>query len=309
VDTDIQALDAEVYLLPVTTRVPLKFGAEALTSVTCVRVSLQVQDAAGRRAVGWGETPLSVQWAWPGELPYQERHDLMRDLCLLIAADWSDAGFSGHPLEVGHAFLQERLPALVERINRGREPAARMPRLAALVCASAFDLALHDAFGVLHGVPAYATYNRRYLNHDLSRYLTPAAGSGVSFAGTYPEDFLRPRHGELPAWHLVGGLDPVEQAELDGSEPDDGYPVLLRDWVRRDGLACLKVKLRGTDEAWDYGRLVQVGSLAVEEGVAWLSADFNCTVTDPAYVTVILDRLLREQPRIYGMLLYGQGGG
>ena len=100
-------------------------------------------------------------------------------------------GSSGHPLEVGHAFLQERLPALVERINRGREPAARMPRLAALVCASAFDLALHDAFGVLHGVPAYATYNRRYLNHDLSRYLTPAAGSGVSFAGTYPEDFLR----------------------------------------------------------------------------------------------------------------------
>jgi len=304
VDTDIQAADAEVYLLPVTTRVPLKFGAEALTFVTCVRVSLQVQDAAGRRAVGWGETPLSVQWAWPGELAYRERHDLMRDLCLLIAADWSGAGFSGHPLEVGHAFLQERLPYLVERINRGREPAAHMPRLAALVCASAFDLALHDAFGVLHGVPAYATYNRRYLNHDLSRYLTPTAGSGVSFAGTYPEDFLRPRHDELPAWHLVGGLDPVEAAELDGSEPDDGYPVLLRDWVRRDGLTCLKVKLRGTDEAWDYGRLVQVGSLAVEEGVTWLSADFNCTVTDPAYVTVILDRLLREQPRIYGMLLY-----
>ena len=303
-DTDIQAVDADVYLLPVTTRVPLKFGAESLTSVTCVRVSLQVQDAAGRRAMGWGETPLSVQWAWPGELPYQERHDLMRHLCLLIASDWSDAGLSGHPLEVGHAFLQERLPVLVERINRGREPEARMPRLAALVCASAFDLALHDAFGVLHGVPAYATYNRRYLNHDLSRYLTPAAGSGVSFAGTYPEDFLRPRHDELPAWHLVGGLDSVEPAELDGSEPDDGYPVLLRDWVRRDGLTCLKVKLRGTDEAWDYGRLVQVGSLAIEVGVQWLSADFNCTVTDPAYVTGILDRLLREQPRIYGMLLY-----
>ena len=299
-DTDIQAVEAEVYLLPVTMRVPLKFGAETLTSVICVRVSLQVQDAAGRRAVGWGETPLSVQWAWPGDLPYRERHELMRGLCLLIAAEWRGAGLSGHPLEVGHAFLQERLPALVERINRGREPAAHMPRLAALVCASAFDLALHDAFGVLHGVPAYATYDRRYL----SRYLTPAAGSGVSFAGTYPEDFLRPRHDDLPAWHLVGGLDPVEPAEMDGSEPEDGYPVLLRDWVRRDGLTCLKVKLRGTDEAWDYGRLVQVGSLAVEEGVAWLSADFNCTVTDPAYVTVILDRLLREQPRIYGVLLY-----
>jgi hypothetical protein len=38
--------------------------------------------------------------------------------------------------------------------------------------------------------------------------------------------------------------------------------------------------------------------------VQWLTADFNCTVTDPAYVTGILDRLLVEQPRIYGMLLY-----
>jgi L-alanine-DL-glutamate epimerase-like enolase superfamily enzyme len=38
--------------------------------------------------------------------------------------------------------------------------------------------------------------------------------------------------------------------------------------------------------------------------VEWLTADFNCTVTDPAYVTDILDRLLVEEPRIYGMLLY-----
>ena len=34
------------------------------------------------------------------------------------------------------------------------------------------------------------------------------------------------------------------------------------------------------------------------------SADFNCTVTDPAYVNELLDRLRDEHPRIYGMLLY-----
>ncbi len=36
----------------------------------------------------------------------------------------------------------------------------------------------------------------------------------------------------------------------------------------------------------------------------WLTADFNCTVTDPAYVNAILDRLMAEHPRIYGMILY-----
>ena len=36
----------------------------------------------------------------------------------------------------------------------------------------------------------------------------------------------------------------------------------------------------------------------------WLTADFNCTVTDPDYVNLILDRLRDSHPRIYGMLLY-----
>jgi hypothetical protein len=35
-----------------------------------------------------------------------------------------------------------------------------------------------------------------------------------------------------------------------------------------------------------------------------LSTDFNCTVTDPAYVTDLLDRLRDEAPRLYGMILY-----
>ena len=43
---------------------------------------------------------------------------------------------------------------------------------------------------------------------------------------------------------------------------------------------------------------------AVEHGADWLTTDFNCTVTDPAYVNEILDRLQEEHPRIYGMILY-----
>jgi hypothetical protein len=35
-----------------------------------------------------------------------------------------------------------------------------------------------------------------------------------------------------------------------------------------------------------------------------LSADFNCTVTDPEYVNAVLDRLKAEQPNLFEMLLY-----
>jgi L-alanine-DL-glutamate epimerase-like enolase superfamily enzyme len=177
--------------------------------------------------------------------------------------------------------------------------------LGALVCGSAFDLALHDAFGVVHDVPTYETYNNKYMSFDLSHYLTAAADTDVSFDGAFPEQFLvDSRPVAIPAWHLVGGKDPIDAEDLTGDEPQDGYPVLLRDWIRRDGLTCLKVKLRGDDVPWDYERLRKVGHMAVEEGADWLTADFNCTVNEPAYVNTILDRLMEEHPRLYGMLLY-----
>lgn len=304
--TGVRPISTTLYFLPVETRVPLKFGPETLTYVTCARVRLGVTGANGQTAVGWGETPLSVQWVWPSALSYAERHETLQQFCLLLAEAWAGFEISGHPLEVGHAFQEQVLPDLLARLNAERGPEAElMPWLAALVCCSAFDLALHDAYGVLHQKPVYQTYAPPYLNRDLTHFLEPAAGSAVSFAGAYPADFLvYPRPERLPAWHLVGGLDPLKPAELTGQEPDDGYPVLLADWITRDGLNCLKVKLRGNDPAWDYERLVQVGQIAIAAGVDWLTSDFNCTVTEPGYVTNILDRLVRERPRIYGMILY-----
>jgi L-alanine-DL-glutamate epimerase-like enolase superfamily enzyme len=305
--TDIRPVALQVYFLPITTRMPLKFGPEITTEVTCARVKMTVQDSQGRRGAGWGETPLSVQWVWPSQLSYEERHQALLALCLRTAQAWlASTGAPGHPIELGHHFLEQVVPGVLGAFNRsdwsGTEP---VPWLAALVCASAFDLALHDAFGILHEVPTYETYNSRYMSDDLSQFIQPALNSDVSFARRFPESYLvMPRRETVPAWHLIGGKDPVDPEELTGKEPEDGYPVLLRDWIRRDGLKCLKVKLRGDDSDWDYARLVKVGVLAIEEGVDWLTADFNCTVEEPAYVNAILDRLIAEHPRIYGMMLY-----
>jgi L-alanine-DL-glutamate epimerase-like enolase superfamily enzyme len=158
---------------------------------------------------------------------------------------------------------------------------------------------------VLAKQPVYQTYTADHLSGDLRRYLVPADGGTVSFENRFPSDFLVfPRPDAIRAWHLVGGKDPIDETDLNGAEPEDGYPVLLRDWIHRDGLKCLKVKLAGDDSAWDYRRLLRVGQMAIEESVEWLTTDFNCTVTDPAYVNEILDRLLLDHPRIFGMILY-----
>lgn len=304
--TDIRPIAAELYFLPVRTRVPLKFGPETLTSVVCARVRVRVVDRSGQTAEGWGETPLSVQWVWPSSLSYGERLETLQQFCRELTGLWAAIRIEGHPLEIGHAFLQTVLPGywrgFNQRHRRNREP---MPWLAALVCTSPFDLATHDAFGHRVQRPVYATYTRAFLNHDLARYLNAAPGSSVSFRDRYPSDYLLPeRRNRLLAWHLVGGLDALEPSELGDSIPRDGYPILLSDWIRRDGLKCLKIKLRGTDAQWDYERIVRVGRIALAQDVLWLSADFNCTVQDPAYVHEILDRLRDDYPRLYGMLLY-----
>ena len=127
--TDVRVLKAGLYFLPVETRVPLKFGPETLTYVTCARVHVQVEDRQGRRAEGWGETPLSVQWVWPHHLSYEERHQALKAFCAELVDAWSGFPASGHPIEVGSAFQEEELPRLLKQFNQSRsEP---MPWLAA----------------------------------------------------------------------------------------------------------------------------------------------------------------------------------
>ncbi|HUV07071.1 MAG TPA: enolase C-terminal domain-like protein [Spirochaetia bacterium] len=303
--TDIKVRDVTLYFLPVETRIPLKFGPETTTSVTCARTQIRVEDASGRSAYGWGETPLNVQWVWPSSIPYEERHAALKDFSLRLANAWRDFDFSGHPIEIGHEFLKETLPQFLWDYNEQRRGLEPMPWLAALVCCSLFDIAIHDAYGVIHKRPVYETYSSQFMNQDLSFFLTPDENSRVAFSGKFPEDFLvRQVPRKIVAWHLVGGKDLIDSSELTGREPEDGYPVILSDWIRRDGLQCLKVKLRGNDLDWDFNRLVQVGMIGIEQGVVWLTSDFNCTVEDPEYVNRILDKLLAEHPRIYGMILY-----
>ncbi len=319
--TDVRVTAARMTLLPVTLRMPLKFGAGVVTHIDCLRVCLTVCDAKGRQADGWGETPLSVQWAWPSQASYESRHASMLDFCRRLVHAWPDFSACGHPLEVGYDFLQERLPELLIEHNTpgngegggndergGNDEKGNdqpMPYLAALICASAFDIALHDAYGNLHDVDIYRTYHDQFLSRDLAEFLLPDQDGPASFQGQYPDDyFVATPPCKLDAWHLVGGLDPLTPEELSGAEPRDGFPVLLPDWIARDGLKCLKIKLRGNDAPWDYQRLVQVGQCGLEMGVDALSADFNCCVREPAYVNEILDRLRVEHSAIDPLLLY-----
>ncbi|MEM9943559.1 MAG: hypothetical protein AAF939_18495, partial [Planctomycetota bacterium] len=303
--TDVKVKSVQLYFIPVETRVPLKFGKETLDSVTCARARVIVEDKKGNSKAGWGETPLSVQWVWPSQLSYANRHQSLKQFTKQLANEWLSFSQVGHPLELGHDFLELQLGNVRDHFNRVHRLEEPLPYLASLVAASVFDQAIHDAYGMLHQVDTYQTYQRPWMSRSLGEMLVPAQDSGVKFEGRFPAEYLVANPPtELPVWHLVGGLDPICRSELDGSEPDDGYPVLLEDWIATDGLQCLKIKLRGNDAEWDLDRIIRIGQISLQSNVKALTADFNCTVTHPDYVIDILDRLAKDYPEIYALILY-----
>ena len=306
--TDVKVTGAAAYLIPVRMRVPLKFGSQVQHSATCVRVAVEVENRDGKRAVGWGETPLGVQWAWPSSADYELRQAAMIRLCLACTKAIAGFGEMGHAMEIGDTFRRDRLGSLANQCGEP-SPFEPIPELAALVCLSPIDLAIHDAYGVVHGVDTYATYGPDFLSRDIADFLGADAGHadpGPSlFRGRFPADFLDPNPpADLLAWHLVGGLDPLDEGDLTGAEPSDGYPVTLTQWIQADGLECLKIKLRGTDLDWDINRLLRVAAIGFAGGVRCFCADFNCTVGDPAYVHAVLNAVASRNPRLIEHLLY-----
>src|SRR5580698_3827210 len=104
--TDIRVIGSELYFLPIQTRVPLKFGSETLTEVTCARVRVWVEVEPGRTAEGWGETPLSVQWVWPSKLFHDERSRTLKDFCRRICKNFAKFTVRGHAFEMSHSFQE-----------------------------------------------------------------------------------------------------------------------------------------------------------------------------------------------------------
>ena len=203
-------------------RVPLKFGAESVDRVTCLRVAATVENARGETFTGWGETPLSVTWAWPSaELSYQDRYDAMLASARRMADALRNQRPSGHCMDIG---LQLGDVVVADEVTSDR-----VPHLAALIIASAFDIAIHDAHGLAAGCDVYQLYRRSNLPGDLSRFYGDEADQ---WKDHHLEDYLNFEPPvQLPVWHLVGGLDPIEQADVEPGSPEDGYPVTLRQWI------------------------------------------------------------------------------
>ena len=231
-------------------RTPIKFGGVAFDRVTLLNVECDLEANSGRRATGFGSMPLGNVWAFPSKtLPYDGTLGAMKRLADDVARLYRSCGAIVHPIDTTMA-MEEEVFAAARHIPLA-EP---IPRLAALVVAGPFDAALHDAFGKIHGLNCYRTYGTDFMVHDLSHWL------GADFAGLPLARFVRtePRPA-MPVYHLVGALDPLDTGDV-VHPVGDGLPETLVEWIDRDGLTHLKIKLNGDDLAWDVEARPRRGS-------------------------------------------------
>lgn len=302
--TDIRVRDVYFEYEDFKYRSPIKFGGVALDRVTLLNAKVTVESGAGKFSTGFGSMPLGNVWAYPSRvLTYDQTLGAMRFLASRVAEGYKLCGLSGHPIDITHRLEPELLLAGADftALHRLSDP---VPKLAVLVVASAFDAALHDAYGKLHGLNCFRTYTREFLPEDLSHYLD------AEFAGLHLADFITPEpKPAMPLYHLVGALDPITPADV--THPvGDGLPEHLAQWIARDGLTHLKIKLNGDDLAWDVERCVRINAVAEvvqsARGVKtwWYSLDFNERCQNVAYLIEFLQKLQDRTPAGYDRVQY-----
>jgi L-alanine-DL-glutamate epimerase-like enolase superfamily enzyme len=285
-------------------RTPIKFGGTALDRVTLLNVECAVSTHDGRSARGFGSMPLGNVWSFPSRrLSYDATLGAMKALVARVARLTEGFKEYGHPIDLTWALEPEYLKA-AGAVGRELSLGEDIPVLCALVCASPFDAALHDAFGKAHGLNCYRTYGPDFLSHDLGHYLGP------EFAGETLERYLsREPQPRMPLYHLVGALDPLEDGDV--TKPvADGLPETLAEWIPFNGLTHLKVKLNGDDLGWDVERVVRVDRVAEQAqrrrcvGHWWYSLDFNERCPHVGYLLDFLARLRERAPAAFDRIQY-----
>lgn len=301
----------------------MKFGGRVVQEVTLVHVQCVAENHSGRTAIGNGSMTMGVAWAWPSKLLDSSQTlaivvELAQELVRVfdaiskgktppqkmfpeLASNCSELICSGHPLSICHS-----LNVLVERIAEYLQIKYRLgeaiPPLARLLASSPLQAALFDAHGKAANKSSFAMLGPEFLQADLSSFL------GEEFVGTHLDEFVRPTPvPEMPLYHLVGALDPLDSDELKTSV-NDGLPETLPEWIERDGLTHLKIKLDGANAEWDLTRILKVNQIA-SQAVAHrdanaaqqkngnpnedlhFSLDFNERCENEEYLLRLLDQL------------------
>lgn len=299
--TDVRIEDLSFEYEEYLYRTPYKFGGVPVDRATILNVNLTIKSRGGKVAKGFGSMPLGNVWSFPSrEMTYATTLGAMKALAEIIARLIRDSQEFGHPIDLNVALEPEYLKAAAE-ISAKLKLKVPIPKLCTLVTASAFDAAVHDAYGKLHGRNCYQTYGKDLMTYDLTRYLNR------DFKNEFPAQYVLPKpKPQIAMFHSVGGADAVLPSEL-SQRLNDGLPETLAEWIKFNSLTHIKIKLQGEDLKWDIERTVNIDRIASESRpkTKWqYCVDFNERCPNVDYVLEYLRKVKEQTPLGFNRILY-----
>ena len=285
-------------------RVPYQFGGRSVDRVTLLNVTVRVASARGKEASGFGSMPLGNLWSFPSQVvSYDQSLDAMKRLAARIQPLLSEYRKHSHPIDI-HWELEPAYHQLASQVSSEMRLAEPIPALCTLVTASPFDAAVHDAFGKVNSINCYLGYGPAFMTNDLSHYI------GEEFRGEYLDQYvLSAPKDSVFLYHSVGASDPISDLEVH-DRLNDGLPETLAEWIEKDAITHLKIKLNGADLKADVERVVSIEKVTAEvqarRGIKkWkYCCDFNERCKDVDYLLAFLDAVKQQTPVFLQRLQY-----
>jgi hypothetical protein len=243
----IKVLRTRAGIRNVDTRMPFRFGVITMRAAPLLTLAVEVADRRGGRATGYAADFLAYRWfdKRPDRSLADNCADLLRtvevarDLYLEAARE----GFAT-PFELWRATCPE-----IERVAL----ADGFNRLGAAFGASMLERAVIDGVGRLRSRTLFELVRDDDLGIDLGAISPELRGRPVrEFLPERPLDRLHVRH-------TVGLLDPITAADV-AAPVADGLPETLEDYLERDGVRYLKIKVAGA-LAENLARLEAIAAL------------------------------------------------
>jgi L-alanine-DL-glutamate epimerase-like enolase superfamily enzyme len=304
--TDIRIVEVDHQFEEFRYRAPYQFGGRTVDRVTILNVNCRVRThgggEAGKDAWGFGSMTLGNAWAFPAA-SQDAGLGAMKALADALRPLTAACDEHGHPIDLFRALEPEYLRAAAA-VSSSRALPVPIPKLCTLVVASAFDAAVHDAYGKAFGVSCYDAYGPSFMRHDLSRDLGP------EFKGEYLDRYVpvAPR-ATTPVFHSIGASDPLEAADV-RTPIQDGLPETFEEWIPRDGLIRFKIKLNGGKLDADVDRILRIDrivnrALAGRGITDWkYLLDFNEGCPNVGYLLDCLRRVKEATPGGFERILY-----
>jgi len=301
---DIRILEVRHQFEDFLYRAPYQFGGRSVDRVTLLNVTCRVRTNGGRESSGFGSMTLGNAWAFPAA-SQDVGLGAMKDLAGKLREVTAACDEKGHPIDLFRVLEPEYLRA-ASGLSSDRQLPVPIPKLCTLVVASAFDAAIHDAYGKAFNRSVYETYSSTFMSRDLSVDLGP------SFKGEHLDRYVpsAPK-ARLPVFHSVGASDPLDASDMQGrTRIDDGLPNTLEEWIPRDGLIRFKIKLNGGNLDADFDRVVRIDRIVNRAQASrgqkdWqYSLDFNEGCPNVGYLLEFLRRLREATPTGFDRILY-----